>query len=278
MLPDDWLRLRAADYPVPPDAPLADLTADLTELLGHPDAELRDHVARPALHAWIRRGVYDDLLVGLGDGIATGLGNGLGQSGTASVFRRVASAEVLAACIARDTRRPLLAGGKVLDWADRIATWLLAERDLRGHVPGQGWAQAVCRGADALAVVAASPHCGRAELGVLLEVLGERVTAPGAIAWESDEADHLAGATLRLLRRDLLPLDRVEMWVATIGDRAFGISAGSGGPDPVAANVDAFLRALYLQLALAPKPPAIRSDLLLTVVAVLRELHPEFLG
>ncbi|MEQ6900075.1 DUF2785 domain-containing protein [Nocardioides sp. YIM 152588] len=278
MLPADWRRLRAADYPVPADAPLSDLTADLTELLGHPDPELRADVALPALQAWIRRGVYDDLLVGLGDGIATGLTKGLGESGTDSVFRRVGSATVLAACVARDARRPLLPGGKVLDWADRIATWFLSERDLRGHVPGRGWAQSLCHGADAIGVVAASPHCGRAELSVLLEVIGERVTAPTAAAWSTDEADHLAAATLRLLRRDLVPLDQVEMWVATIGDRAFGITAGTGTPDPVAANVDAFIRALYLHLALAPRQPVVRPDLLLTLVAVLRELHPSFLG
>ena len=41
-------------------------------------------------------------------------------------------------------------GGKVLEWGDRLATWLLRERDLRGFVPGKGWAHAVAHGADAL--------------------------------------------------------------------------------------------------------------------------------
>lgn len=280
----DWRHVRAADFPVPDVAPLADLTAELTEQLGSTDAELRDELALSVLQAWISRGVYDDLLAGLGDGMATGLfaanPPALPTPGgpAAGALRRSRSAAVLAACVERDSAVPLLPGGRVLEWADRIAAWLLAERDLRGHDPDVGWVRAIAHGADAMGSVAASPHCGRAELGVLLDLLGERVTTAVPSPWAADEADRLAAATTRLLRRNLLGLDHVELWVATIGDRAFRSRVGRGRPDPVAANADAFLRALYLHLALAPRPPQIRSDLLLTVVAVLRELHPDELG
>jgi hypothetical protein len=43
----------------------------------------------------------------------------------------------------RDNKRPLVPGNKVLEWGDRLATWLLRERDLRGFVPGKGWAHAI---------------------------------------------------------------------------------------------------------------------------------------
>lgn len=274
----DWRHVRAADYPVPNVAPLADLTTELTSLLASPDPELRDDLALPTLQTWIRRGVYDHLLVGLGDGIAAGLGYGLGRRADDSVFRRSRTASVLAACIRRDAEVPLLPGGRVLDWADRLATWLLSERDLRPHADDKGWVRAIGYGADALAAVAGSPHCGRAELSILLDMIGERVTAPSASAWGADEADRLAAATVRLLHRGTLPLDHVELWVATIGDRSYGTRVGVGRPDAVAVNTDAFIRALYLNLALAPNPPAIRANLLLTVVAVLRELHPALLG
>ena len=39
-------------------------------------------------------------------------------------------------------------------------------------------------------------------------------------------------------------------------------------------NTEAFLRALYLQLALGPKPPAVRADLLLLLVDELRISNP----
>ena len=260
-----------------PPAPLLDLTADLTGLLGDTDRELRDELAVPVLGAWIDRGVYDDLLTGLGDGIVVGLANGLGEPHGNSVFRRRASAEVLIRCIERDTGRPLVTGSTVLGWADRISAWLLREEDLRDHVPHRGWVRALSVGADAVGAVAGSPHCSRAELSVLLDVIGERVNAPVPHVWACDEADRLAAATMRLIRRDLLPLEHLEEWLVNVGDRSFEIHPGTGEPDPAAANTDAFVRALYLQLALAPKPPAIRADLLLTVVAVLRELHPNLL-
>jgi hypothetical protein len=38
--------------------------------------------------------------------------------------------------------------------------------------------------------------------------------------------------------------------------------------------VQAFLRALYLQLGLAPRSPALRADLLLTLIEHLRRANP----
>lgn len=274
----DWGTIPRADFRVPDVAPLADLTAELTELLGHADPRQREDVAVPVLSTWIARGVYDDLLSGLGDGIATGLVRGLGEQGTDSVFRRSCSAAILAACIERDLRNPLVPKGKVVDWGDRIVTWLLAERDLRGYVPGKGWARAVAHGADALGVFASSPHCGRPELTVVLDVIGERVTARVDDVWHAGEADRLARATVRLLRRDLLALDEVEHWAARVGEQALVVSDPRAGLEPAAVNADSFLRALYLQLALGPEPPAVRADLVLTLVAMLRELHPDLLG
>jgi hypothetical protein len=103
-----WVKVLGDDHSVPRDRPLADLTAELTQMLGDPDPRVRDELAYPTLATWIGRGEYDDLLPGLGDGMATGLRSGLGDSDTDTVFRRSFSALVLAECIARDTARPLV--------------------------------------------------------------------------------------------------------------------------------------------------------------------------
>jgi hypothetical protein len=42
--------------------------------------------------------------------------------------------------------------------------------------------------------------------------------------------------------------------------------------------VQAFLRALHLQLAIGPKPPACRSDMLLAVMAELKRSNPDHLA
>lgn len=260
-----WDGVRATGLAVPSDRPLDELTAELTRMLGDPDAGLREGIALPTLCAWVERGVYDDLLAGLGDGMAAGLVVGLGESGTDSVFRRSASAAVLTGCIARDNDRPLVPGGKVLEWGDRLATFLLAERDLRGVVPGRGRADAVERGAEALAVLARSPHLSQPELTVLLDVVGDRVLTEDGSPLANAETDGLAAATLAVLRRNAVPLTVLEPWVARI--------AADPANHVARASADAFLRSLYLLLALGPHHPEVRADLVLVLVDALRARH-----
>ncbi len=275
----NWKQVHDDDFRVPAGRSLADLTADLTALLGDTDPQQRDGIALPVLATWIERGVYDDLLRGLGDGMAAGLRRGLGERNTDSVFRRSFSALILAECIARDNERPLVPGGKVLEWGDRLASWLLAERDSRGFVPDKGWAHAIAHGADAIGVLAASPHVGGAELVVLLEVIGERVVTPVDVPFGSGEPDRLAAATLAVLRRERIGIDTVEMWLAQLVDGARKRRRDLvTDPYRITGNLDTYLRALYLQLALGPNPPAVRADLLLLLVDALRALRPRFMG
>ena len=203
---------------------------------------------------------------------------GLGQSDTDSVFRRSFSALILAECIARDTERPLVPGGKVLEWGDRIATWILEERDLRGFVPGKGWAHAVAHGADALATLARSPHVGQAELNVLLDVIAERLALP------VDAAVHPWRARPARVRR------RWRCCAAT-GCRSRPWSRGwpgSAGP-PAAARppVTRTSSAATPRPSCAPSTSssrwapsrrAVRADLLLLLVDELRLSNPRTLG
>lgn len=274
-----WKQVHDDDFAVPTDRPLADLTAELTRLLGDVDPDLRDGLALPALATWVERGVYDDLLRGLGDGMAAGLRVGLGESGTDTVFRRSFSVLVLGECIQRDNERPLVPGGTVLDWGDRIATWILQERDARGFVPGKGWAHAIAHGADALGTLAESPHVGGAELVVVLDVIAERLVQPVDALFTAGEPDRLALAAMCVLRRNRVPLDIVEPWVETLAETARTRSWGEDrDPYLVGGNSEAFLRALYLQLALGQRPPAVRADLMLLLVDALRSTNPHYLG
>ncbi|SDO32040.1 Protein of unknown function [Nocardioides szechwanensis] len=274
-----WKQIHDDDFAVPTDRPLADLTAELTRLLGDVDPDLRDGLALPALATWVERGVYDDLLRGLGDGMAAGLRAGLGETGSDTVFRRSFSVLVLGECIRRDNERPLVPGGTVLDWGDRVATWILQERDLRGYVPGKGWAHAIAHGADALGTLAESPHVGAAELVVVLDVIAERLCLPVDALFTAGEPDRLALAAMCVLRRNRVPFDIVEPWVETLAEAA-RTRPWSDDRDPFLAggNAEAFLRALYLQLAMGQRPPAVRADLMLLLVDALRSTNPHYLG
>lgn len=273
-----WREVHAAGLAVPSDRSLEELTAELTAMLGDTDPHLRDGTAYPALATWIARGVYDDLLAGLGDGMAAGLQVGLGDRESDSVFRRSFSALILGECIQRDNDRPLVPGGKILEWGDRIASWLLRERDLRAFVPGKGWAHAVAHGADALARLARSPHLTAPELTVVLDVVADRVLAQEKPPFTHGEPDRLALTTVEVLRRDVVPLSVLEPWIARLAHAAATRSSyADRDPYLVGGNAEAFLRALYLQLALGERPPPGRSDLLLVVVEALRRTNPQYL-
>ncbi|WGX94921.1 DUF2785 domain-containing protein [Nocardioides sp. L-11A] len=281
MVSVDWARLQQAlrdgERHPPADHPIGDLTAQLTQMLGDPDPQVRDGMAYSFLATWIEHGTYDDLLAGLGDGMCAGLDNCVGERDTDSIFRRSFSVLLLAECIQRDTRIRRLPPSKVLRWGDRIAAWYVRERDLRGFVPGKGWAHAAAHGADALAALAASRHFGMTELTVLLDVIADRVLNPDTPPLVHGEPDRIAHAVMEVLRRDRVPLSVLEPWVVRLERGARAKTSSGRDPYRVTGNAQAVLRALYLQLTISPRHPAVRPDLLLALVASLRRVHPYFL-
>jgi len=274
-----WDQVQATGFEVPSDRPLDDLTAELTTMLGSTRPEVRDGTAFPALATWIDRGIYDDLLIGLGDGMVAGLAVGLGESGTDTVFRRSFSALILAACLERDNERHLLPGAKILEWGDRVATWFLAEKDSRGWVPDKGWAHAVAHGADTIGALGESPHLAGPEHALLLDILAERVLLqPSDQPLAAGEPDRIAAAVMQILRRNTLSTDVLEPWVHRIG-AAGNPFVGPADHDPYAATAgpQALLRALFVQLSLAPEAPTVRPDLLLVVIDALRMSNTPYL-
>ena len=273
--PPFWQQVVRDGLRVPTDRPLGDMTAELTSMLGSTEPELRDGIAYPTLATWIGRGVYDDLLSGLGDGMVAGLSVGLGEKRTDSVFRRAFSVLVLACCLNRANELDRLPADKILEWGDRLTTWYVREQDLRGYVPGNGWAHAIAHGADAIAALAASTHIHKPELTVLLDVIADRVLLPVDKVFSNGEPDRLAAATMAILRRDLVPLSVLEPWVARLAAVAGRPPHHDVDPFLTTGNPEAFLRALYLALTLLPqRQPACRADLLLTLVEALRATNP----
>ena len=271
-----WERVAADGHRVPADQSLTDLTAELTTMLGDPDPHLRDGIAYPTLATWVSEGVYDDLLEGLGDGMTSGLTVGLGERDTDSVFRRSFSALVLAECISRANDAHQLGPEVLLRWGDRAAGWLVRERDVRGFVPGKGWAHAVAHGADVIGVLAASPAVGRLELTVLLDVIGDRLLIQTDHRFVDGEDDRLAAATMGILRRDVVSLEVIEPWLTRLTIAAGDVT--SAGQSAMAHNAQGFLRALHLQLAFGPQPPPARADLLLAIIPMLKRANPHYLG
>lgn len=287
-----WQTVLQSGADVPSDRPLNESTVELVEMLGHPNPRWREDLAYPLLTTWITKGVYDELLAGLGDGVVSGLRHGLGHDGDVSVLRRSYSALMLAEIIGRDNAEHLMSADSVLVWGDHATAWYTREQDHRGWIPEQGWANAIAHGADLLAALARSRHFGRLELTVLLDVIADRVLTPTAYIWRHGEEDRLAYAVMTLLHRNALDPSIVEPWLARLGDgirppRTRG-HLEAEWPPPSVRNTSSFLRALHLQLALGvqgrddlrsddelfDEQPAHRADLLLAVLDQIRAEQP----
>jgi hypothetical protein len=281
-----WQQVLASDMAVPGERPLNELTAELVAMLGSTNPVERDEIAYPVLATWVSEGVYDDLLVTFGDSMADALRQGVGNHGDDTVFRRSFSALVLAECVLRDNVAHVLPRDAVVNWADRAIAWFVREQDLRGWVDEKGWAHAVAHGADLLRALAESRHLEAAHLEVLLDVLGERMLASSSRTLTDGEDDRCAYAALTILQRNLLTSEQLDVWVERIGrglvrPRAYSPAAW---PSPSARNTSAFLRALYIHLAIGirprtttlsfDEPPSCRADLLLSLLAVLPGLTP----
>jgi hypothetical protein len=289
--PGFWEDVLARGAAVPADRRLDDMTVDLVEMLGDLDPHLRDDLALTVLRRWIAAGVYDDLLPAMGDGISEGLRPGLGEDGTPSVLRRSFSARVLAAVIDRDNVLHGMHREAVLRWGDRGLSWLVAERDLRGHVPGAGRAQALEHAGDLIRALAQSRHLQGEGLGVLLDTLADRLLRPTPHGFSGLEADELAYAAMTVLHRDAVDAATVQGWIHRLAagwapDSIHAVRTLAGPVPAQVRNTVAFTRALHLQLLLGVRsarggtpfegPPAARVEVLATLQAVLRTSGPHF--
>ena len=280
-----WDEVVRSDFEVPAGHDLSDLAVELVHLLGSPDPYDRDKLALPTLATWVHRGVFDDLLPGLGDGMCDLLQIGLGERNTDSLFGRTFAVLVVAAVVERDNVALLLHPDAVRRWTDRVLAWWVAERDLRGHVPGKGWGNAVGHGADFVVAVARSRHLRGEELGVLLDAVGDRLAATARHLVNGEE-DRLAYAAMTVLHREQVPADLLADWLSQLTKLA-----ERGHTDPARANTVRFLRALFVQLAAGVRAmpwhadpqhyaqrPRTRDALLGEVLGALRAFDPGYLA
>lgn len=272
-----WQSVVSDGMGVPSGRSLSDLTTELGEMLGDPDPSVRDGLAYPILAAWVSNGVYDDLLKRLGDGICNLMEEGVGEVGTDGIFQRSFAVLVMAEIIERDNRMGLLDDRTVGGWGDRICRWLVAEKDVRGFDPERGWAHTVAHGADAISALARSPRLQGPGLLVLLEVIADRVLEPTPEFYVAGETDRLALAAMDTLRRNLVDVEALDPWLTRLAERAQPDQDDPVHPFRVNGNVQSFLRAFHLQLALAPERPEMRPDLLLALFERLRSTNPTYL-
>ncbi|MHB1435471.1 MAG: DUF2785 domain-containing protein [Thermoplasmata archaeon] len=203
------------------------------------------------LDRWtFKRGLQDSERWLLAKNAISGLTSGLGRRDDDSVFLRSSSALVLCAVVERDLVHPFL---RFRDYRRILASALRVldrENDLRGFVPGKGWAHILAHLADLLDALAKSPHMESKDLQRVLKAMAKRLLKPTPTILSYGEPVRLARATMTLLDRGIVPAPFIQAWVASLSRSAGGRpwSEVDDHPGDVSArtNIALFLSALLI--------------------------------
>jgi len=252
---DETLRQRLqdiaeSDYRVPEGESSVSLVGAMLPALGATDPELRERLVYALLHRWIVNGALADgelrtlTLRLVGD---EQLFHGIGERETDSVFLRSYSALLLAPILLRQKDRGFLRASDIDKVATALVRYLDEERDLRGYVDTKEWAHGVAHASDAVGQLAGCLPSETAWGEPLARALGRQATTM-ALVWSHEEDERLAGAALKLVTSDALPITSVERWLLElVPTRHWFLEGELPGSYYRYINTKHFLRCVYFQ-------------------------------
>ncbi len=216
-----WQAIVESDYTLPPDYTVADLTPELLDFLGSTDIDVRDPFGYMILAHWMirdRRYSPTDLR-NMAAQLVQNLAAGLGEKDTDSVFQRSFSILILSLILHRDNQQPFFSDTEISNLHRWSLEYFAAEQDVRGYVPGKGWAHSVAHSADLFKFLARSRHLNVAELEAILIAIGDKIMLPVPYLYIHGEDERLVSAIIEILKREQVDwrvwdrwLDRFVKW------------------------------------------------------------------
>jgi hypothetical protein len=248
-----WQAIVKNDCIVPPGHTAGEYLDELLQNLGSTDAELRDELSLTILSSWLGGRAYTvEQMRALLSPLMDNLNKGIGENGTDTIFLRTFSALILAELIHCDNKQPYLTQNEVLDALEKTLTYLLAERDPRGYVPGKGWAHALAHTADLLMVLASSRHLNAENLEEILRGIETRLINSGHTIYTNDEDERLARVISVILEQGLLDIEKFALWSQSLvrvdGHSRWKDAYLDEERDRARHNIKTFLRSLHYRL------------------------------
>jgi hypothetical protein len=281
-----WQGIIDADYAMPAEHTISELTPELLSLLGSTDLHLRDGIAYSILERWISHDLYTTAeLRAMTKQLGENLKHGLGEQGTDTVFLRTFSALVLAELVYHHNKHPFFEEADVRHILEQALAYYLAEQDLRGYVPGPGWAHSSAHGADLLFVLADNDYLTAPDLERIMQALATKVAPAVAHVYLYNEDQRITRAVLAVLKRDLLTPSFLDAWLDSLtyfeGQKISfdGLLTGEPRLIPSAIgmhvlyNTRQFLAGLYVHLTLDEQKPAVAAKFAPIVLATLQPMN-----
>lgn len=208
-----WDALAAHHYALAPATDVESLVDEAVGFLGSTDPTLRDGIAYEALATW----VYQDArlappaLERLRSRLQSDARQGLGEPEGDGIFRRSFSLLALSVLAAANLKHPWLddhgVGALVSVGCDALA----GERDLRGYVPGKGWAHATAHAADLLKYTSRAPNLTAAQQATIVRCIATRLRTSGQV-FVFGEDQRLAAALASVTRRPDAAVQALREW------------------------------------------------------------------
>ena len=252
-----WRAIVQQHYTPPPGSSVVQLSAELSQLLGSPDPELRDEIAYATLTSWIyqQRLLEPSALRALIKEWTGNLKQGVGSVGTDAVFRRSFSALILSVVVARDNAAPFLEAAEFHDLLGAALAYLDAERDLRGYDARTGWAHSAAHTADLLKFLSRSRYLDLTDQPVILDAIAQKL-ARAVLVFTHGEDERFARAVLSVVNRKDFDQDGFGAWLA----RTRPAPITTPRPDPAQLrgnqNIKNLWAKLEVLLSLDPQPSA----------------------
>ncbi len=274
-----WKSVIDSGFAVPEGYTVQQLTPELVGYLSSTDGELRDEIANSVLVRWLIKGFYSpEEMHALQEDMLAALTVGLGENGTDSVFGRSFAALILAAITYVDNHiQPCLEEADIHLMVDRALAYFASERDLRGFVPGKGWAHSAAHTSDWIDELALSRYSGPAELERILDALADKVMQSD-IVFLCEEDERLSVTASSALRRNLLSREAVLGWLAKLSGKIEQtprtVLLSDLQSRTAYMNSKTFVRSVYFRLLLADDLPNSVRKLVPDVLAAVKAFKP----
>ncbi len=142
--------------------------------IGSLDSELRDNLIYGSFYELIHEKnlLEHSLLTELLEECKNNLlCKGIEESESDLVFTRTFTSLLITLILYRDNADDFLSQQKISDCKDKVLAYLSAETDVRGYVPGKGWAHSVAHMADAIDELVKNPKLNKAYYSEIVSAL-----------------------------------------------------------------------------------------------------------
>jgi hypothetical protein len=212
-----WISIQENNFAIPGGHAVLALTEELLSYIGSTDSELRDTIGLEVFYNWLKKGLYSvDSLRGIVRRLIPNLQQGIGEIEEDSVFLRSFSALWLALIVSHNDETKVMDKEDIVPIFDAVLEYFVTERDLRGYVPGKGYAHAIAHASDLLSALTDSAHTDANDHLKILNCIARNLEHSTHGIYLYNEDSRIARAVTRIFVRNTLSIDQIEDWLTSL--------------------------------------------------------------